>query len=323
MRLRLERPGVALLAFMVSFAVCIVAGQIAIRVVPALGAAQRRAATIRYPDSSWYFVANTGTQLDHYVLFHGFGSSMHAAREADIIVLGNSRTQFGLPSERLRVFEKRHGVKVFHLGLGFFEAYSFPLEIIRKFDLRPKLVIVNADGFFAEGESVLAKEVRETPRWKAAKTVYENLASSVVMPWLTAVFPLFVKPPLSSYVLRSSTHGSWRPVDWPHYDTPFRDTPLPFEVGNVLPGAQRFKAEMDRRGTQIILTCIPGEPEVCTPAVTVELAKALDVAAIVPWPRHLKIGDGSHLCPASGRRFARAFLDQLARSPELRAIARR
>src|SRR6185503_7630023 len=284
--LRLKRPGVALLAFTVSFAVCIVAGQIAIRVVPGLGAAQRRAATIRYPDSSWYLVANTGTQLDHYVLFHGFGSSMRAAREADIVVLGNSRTHFGLPSERLRVFEKRHGVKVLHLGLG----------------------------FFAEGESVLAKEVRETPRWKAAKTVYENLASSVVMPWLTAVFPLFVKPPLSSYVLRSSTHGSWRPVDWPHYDTPFRDTPLPFAVGDILPGAQRFKAEMDRRGTQIILTCIPGQPEDCTPAVTVELAKALDVAAIVPWPRHLKIGDGSHLCSASGRRFARAFLDQLARS---------
>jgi len=321
--LRLERPAAALAAFAAALAACIAAGQIAIRTVPGLAAAQRTAATIRYPDSTWYLAYNGGTQLDHYVLFHGFGESIRSARQADILILGNSRSQFGLPSEPLRAFERRHGVKIFHMGLGFVEAHSFPLEIIRKFDLRPKLVVVNADGFFADGESLMAREVRATPRWTAAKNVYENLASSVVMPWVSAVFPHFTAPPAKAYLLRSSVHGSWRPVGWPHHDTPFQNTPIPFRVAQMLPGAQRFKQEMDRRGTQIVLTCVPGWPEICNPDNTAKLAQALGVAAIVPWPSHLKLGDKSHLCPASGQRFANAFLHELGRSPALRSIARR
>jgi hypothetical protein len=143
------------------------------------------------------------------------------------------------------------------------------------------------------------------------------------MPWLTRVFPRFAAPPSKAYVLRSSTNGSWRPVDWPHHDTPFSDTPIPFKVDEMLPGGRIFKAEMDRRGTNVILTCFPGRPETCNPDNTRALARALGVEAIVPWPRGLKLGDKSHLCAPSAKRFARAFLHELGRSPELHAIASR
>ena len=43
------------------------------------------------------------------------------------------------------------------MGFGFREADRFPLAIIRKFDLRPRLVVVNADGFFGGGLSPWAE----------------------------------------------------------------------------------------------------------------------------------------------------------------------
>ena len=320
---RLPQRWKPLAAFSIAFAVWVAGTQIALRTVPALEQARRRAAAIEYPDSTWYLAFKDGPQLDHYVLFHGLGRSIESARAADILVLGSSRTQFGLPDAPLRAFERRHGVKIFHLGFGFSEPNAFPLEIIEKFDLRPKLVIVNADGFTTARESTMAAEVRSKSRWRAAMILFESFASSEVMPWLTTAIPRFVAPLPKPYLLRSTVTGSWRPVHWPHRDTPFSDNPFPVDLETWLPEARRFKEAMDRRGARIILTCIPANPELCNPERTRELARRLGVAAIVPWPPRLKMNDRYHLCQASGERFANAFLHELARSPELAAVTRR
>src|SRR5262245_47551800 len=112
--LRIRRPVSPLLVFASTLAALVAAGQVAVRSVGALGAARHAAPTVRYPDASWYLAFNGGTQLDHYVLFHGLGSSMRAAREADVLILGTSHSQFGFPSAPLRELEQRRGIKIFH-----------------------------------------------------------------------------------------------------------------------------------------------------------------------------------------------------------------
>jgi hypothetical protein len=290
-----------------------------VRHVTALGFADRRAPSVEYPDGSWY-PALQGE--DEYVLFHGVGPSIAHARRADIMILGNSRTQFAFPSPALRAFEARHGVLVFSMGFPFAESYLFPLQIIRKFDLRPRIVIVNVDGFFADDESPFARKVRTDGRWAAMRVLFESRVSALVAPLWSRVFPSFVEPPSSFYLLRSSTHGAWLPMNWPHRDKTCRE---PVDRGTLhrwRRSALLFKEEMARRRARIVLTCIPSTAAECTPEIARQIAALLHVAAVVPSVGALSTGDGSHLCPGSARRYARAFLADLEQLDEMRAISR-
>jgi hypothetical protein len=309
--------------FGATFLALTLGGKWAVQHVDALAYARDAASVVHYPDSSWYVAFDGGPQLDHYVLYYGLGQSIAHARAADILILGNSRVQFGFPDRVLRAFEARHGVSIFSMGFGFVEAHPFPLAIIRKFDLRPKLVLVNADGFFTDRESGFARAVRATGWWNAAKQVWEADASARALPVLTRVFPSLVARHAHPYLLRSSTTGAWLPMEWAHNDRPYVPSPFKEGIEPLLPAARRFQEEMRERGAAMVLTCVPAMYEWCTPTFVRALAARLGVPALLPRVEGLKLGDKSHLCPVSARRFSRAVLKELAATEEFRRLARR
>ena len=82
-------------------------------------------------------------------------------KRADVLFLGNSRLMFAARPGVFDAFFTERGLRYYVLGFGFREADRFPLAIIEKFDLRPRVVVVNADGFFQNHLSDFARTVIE------------------------------------------------------------------------------------------------------------------------------------------------------------------
>ena len=151
-----------------------------------------------------------------------------------MLFLGNSRLLFALRPEELRPFFAARGVRYYVMGFGLREADRFPLEIIRKFDLRPRLVVVNADGFFGGGLSEWAEVVnRDTPlaarklQWEAeAAHEARRVVHQLVPNW----FRLYGLPGLaqrrSFIAYRAREDGTWALSPWPEGTTGFDDPPF-------------------------------------------------------------------------------------------------
>jgi hypothetical protein len=74
-----------------------------------------------------------------------------------------------------------------------------------------------------------------------------------------------------------------------------------------IPDARQFKNEMDRRGTRMILTCIPPDPA----DDAEEVSRAIGVPAIVPRMSHMVTIDGSHLDDASAIAFTQELVKEI------------
>jgi hypothetical protein len=319
------RVGRAFAIFGATLLALVAGGAIGMRRVPALAFARRMTPVVAYPDPTWFLVLYAGgTQLDHTILWNGFGSSIAHARRADVLFLGNSRTQFALPDHELRAFEKRSGVSAFAMGLPFGERCGFPLRILERFDLRPRVVVANIDAFFGDVESGPATKVAAEGWWGGLRTIAEERLAEAVWPIASCVLPSFVTPRPAAFLLRSSTHGTWRPGAWPHlhYRAAYREAPSPGP--EELRIARRVRDTLARRGARLVLTCVPGVFGVsCSPETTRALADELGVDAVVPRVDSLETADIGHLCPLSGKRFGRALLRDLGALPVIRAVRHR
>lgn len=291
--------------------------------VPALRAAAAGLLDAERPgDDDHYLAGDIGGQVDHHVLFFGLDPDAHARlTAADVLFVGNSRLMFALRPAVLRPAFATLGQSYYALGFGFREADRFPLAIIRRFDLRPRVVVVNADGFFGGGLSAWAEVVnRDTPfaarklRWEADTAHEVRRAVHIVAPnWLA----LFGRPGLGHArelnMYRSRLDGTWQVSPWTESFSAFTPPPLdgpPLSRGEIA-AAQAFKAEMDARGTRIVLTRVPTPAPHggAGPARFAELLRAPLVTADAPG---LTSGDHSHLDPASAHDWSRAFVAALA-----------
>ena len=297
--------------------------------VPALAALRPGVeAGERPPDGDHYLANDIGGHVDHHVLYFGTDAEVVARlRAAEVLFLGNSRLMFALRPEVLRPFFAAQGRSYYVMGFGFREADRFPLAILRRFDLRPRLVVVNADGFFGGGLSPWAEQVmRDTPfaarkrQWEAEAAHEARRISHVVFPHWPSFFGL---PGLGTgrtfTAYRSRLDGTWAISPWPAATTPFVPTPL--EGAGVGRGEARdgdaFLAELQARGARLVLTRVP-TPVPMPGAGAAETARRLGVPLVVadiPGPMS---ADHSHLDEASAHDWTRAFLERLA--PELDAL---
>ncbi len=291
--------------------------------VPALRAAAAGLLAAEQPgDTDHYLAGDIGGQVDHHVLFFGLDADAQTRlKAADVLFVGNSRLMFALRPDVLRPGFAALGRSYYALGFGFREADRFPLAIIRRFDLRPRVVVVNADGFFGGGLSAWAEVVnRDTAfaarklRWEAETAHDVRRAVHIVAPnWLA----LFGRPGLGHArelnMYRSRIDGTWQMSPWPESRTTFQPPPLdgePLTRGEIA-AARAFKADMDARGTRIVLTRVP-TPEPHGGAGPARFADLLQVPLVVVETPGLTSGDRSHLDQASAHDWSRAFVAALA-----------
>jgi hypothetical protein len=291
-------------------------------IVAALSAsdAARRLDIVTYQEpadrETYYLAADRGGQVDHYVLYHGTDrEALERLRAAQVLFLGNSRLMFALDTGALRGFFTARGLTYYVLGFGHTEQDDFPARIIAKYNLRPTVVVVNADGFFWDGQSPWAGQVVRDSWFDAWKLQREAEATHWVRRRLHAVIPQYVdlSQGIREFIaFRSRLDGTWFvgndfdeefPFTWP----PAGDRHQPSR--RSLEAAETFKADLDARGARLILCLVPS-PLASMHRAQV-LAAHLGVPLVAPAVGQLTTVDRSHLTAASAWRFERAFLAAL------------
>ena len=71
----------------------------------------RRLPELQEPGDKTYFVLKTGQELSHLVFYYDIGRSIDSARQADILLVGNSRTQLGLDERFFAAEAESLGIK--------------------------------------------------------------------------------------------------------------------------------------------------------------------------------------------------------------------
>ncbi len=291
------------------------------------------------PEQQWYLAWEREiNHRDHYVLYYDIGVSIDHARRSDVLFLGNSRALFGLPHDVMAPFFQDVGLRYFNLAFGHGETNVFPMRIIQNFDLRPKIVVVNADRFFTGIPSEFAELVMPTygsqdshqasrnddtfpqrrPLWEEFKANLEVKTRFFVQDRLQAIFPYLIprgrRLSESPLLYRSSVHGSWSALNWPSRDLPIRNGNKKGDISaSEMEFARAFQMEMYRRNAFLVLMLVPANQVSALRAR--QLADVLNVPLIAPELDGLTTSDGSHLSPDSARRFASAFLEEFENLP--------
>lgn len=289
---------------------------------PELGGRVRNITRAERPSDDYYLAHDHGGHVDHHVLYFGTDAEALAhLRRADVLLLGNSRLMFAARPRVLDAFFESRGLRYYILGFGFREADRFPLAVIEKFDLRPRFVIVNADGFFANWLSDFARTViKDTTfgAWKfrqEAETAHEvrRAMHQLVPNWVDLLGrPGFARQ-RELVIYRSRTNGAWQLSPWEPGTMPVygRDPAEPALAPGEAEAARRFKAAMDRRGSSLVLTYVPTpRPLGGGPALQ---ADVLGVPLVWPEPSGLHSADGDHLDEPSAVAWTEAFVRELGR----------
>lgn len=258
-----------------------------------------------------------GGHLDHHVLFHGIDEvSLDALRRADVLLLGNSRLMFALRGDALRQYFHARGLRVFALGFGHLEQHEFPLALMQRHGVRPRLVVVNVDNFFGGVTSPWAQRVMRDSRFDAWKTAVEAQASHAVRRMLHHVVPHV--PDLwegerEFVIYRSRRDGSWFSATRFGRGSRLED----FQRGpdtlrpHNLQLAAEFKRQVEATGARLVFVLIPGRDVSLTHAQM--LADVLQVPLVAPEVAGLRTMDGSHLTDESAARYASVFFQHLDR----------
>ncbi len=271
------------------------------------------AAGLRYfrvpaPEGDFYPVS----ELDYYVLTRGLKGTEQRMRGADVLILGNSRVHFGLRAEdAVPAFAKRC-LDVYNLAFGAQDSAKFPLAILERFELRPKLIVVNADGFFGSKLTPLGKRALSMDDFVAFRSALEvewawyakKLVHAYVPHWPTVMTP-------NPWVLyRSVENGFWFIASVPAQRHPVTKTTT---VGAVreeaFQEAIELKRTLDAEGIELVFTLIP-----YSSAPTFEaraIAERIGVPLFAPELGGLMTVDQSHLDEASARRVTEAIFAEL------------
>lgn len=291
--------------------------------VPNISLAERPA------DPSYYLAHDRGGHLDHQVLYHGIDAEAIARlKAADVLFVGNSRLMFALRSEVLAPWAAAHGVAFYIFGFGYRDGDDWALELIRKHDLRPRVVVVNVDGFFARPMSSGAQRVRRDTLFGARKLRFEGELAHEARRYVHQVVPnwldLYGRPgfPFGSEFIayRSRRDGAWAVSPWPAAAMPaasvdFQVEPVGPRIGDA---ARAFKAELDARGSQMVLTYVPTPDD--SGGNPVAIGAMLGVPVVGRGVGGLTSHDGSHLSEESAIAWSRRLVEDLA--PHLPPVPR-
>ncbi len=265
-----------------------------------------------FPDQGHdaFFVTNGSEELSHIALYHEIGPSIEHARQADILLFGNSRQQTGLREEVINREARKLGLKTFTIATGHADKTRFALALIQKHDLKPRVVIASGGPFvFTEGLSPWAREVMAMSRWDAQKRFRERSVAWWVKSSLHRGLPrldFFNTGPTYPWIhYRSEETGWWRNAFEPPGRYPVSVQPERRSYQFTLPLARELKQELDQRGALLVLTIVPYLDT--RSGHLAYLSQELGVPYILPSFDGMQTADGTHLSRVSALRFSTEF----------------
>ncbi|MEM9305225.1 MAG: hypothetical protein AAGE01_24155, partial [Pseudomonadota bacterium] len=274
------------------------------------------------PGSDAFFAFTVDEDLSHVALFHDLAGTIDAARRAYILLIGNSRAQLGWREDVIQREAQALGLEVFNLAVGHGETAQFALDVIRRHDLRPRVMIVSGGPFiYSTDRSAWAETVQAMGGWEARKRFFENTAAwhiRAALHWFVPRLDYHGVPLTGGWVhYRSARTGWWRNALEPDNRYPVAFFAEPASHAEPLAFARMLQAEAGSRGAMLVLTMVPyGNTQSAHVRV---LADALGVPAIVPSFEGQETADGSHLHRDSAVRASREFWEAFVRHPVIRS----
>ena len=273
---------------------------------------------------------STGYDADHFLAYcdspkyasyeHGaflYGVEASAViniRHADVLFLGNSKMQAAFSTKMATDYFNSMNVRYFLMGFGYAEESKYTFAILKRWNIAPKVLVINADPFFSEWLSPPAREALEGRAeylWRLIlKAAFQRVHRTICFV-ASGVCPESVPA-----IFRSSKDGAWNwiglykadkavPVDRSAQlittETQFREAK---DIGEKFLNHLR----MDRRC--VVLTGAPNS-QLDSPAIAATVAASLNTESILPPSDGLATLDGAHLNPASAERWSGQFLEAL------------
>jgi hypothetical protein len=309
-----RRARAAIALGLVTFAICAVAGWGAWKLT-ALRRHTLDVATAAEPPSDHFLAHDRGGHVDHHMLLYGIDEEMlDNLKQADVLLVGNSRLMFALRGPALRQYFVTRGLRPFALGFGHEEQHRFPLEVMRRHGLRPKVVIANVDNFFGGITSSWGQRVLRDTTFEAWKVRGEANVSHLVRRTLHRVVPHV--PDLwdgerEFVIYRSERDGAWFIATRFGRGSRLQEFYRGHDIvrPHNLELALAFKEAVEASGARLVFTLVPGRDVSLTHAQM--LADMVGVPLVAPEVPDLRTMDGSHLTDESAARYASVFFQHL------------
>jgi hypothetical protein len=261
-----------------------------------------------------YCGATSYGDYDHGAMWFDLEPAANAAAaNAQVLFVGNSRTQFAFSSKATADWFSSLSQSYYLLGFSSYENYTFEAPLLHKLRPRAKVYVFNIDTFFEQSESRPGKTVmrdqsararyEEKRHWqgihKAACTAFKAVCGQQV-----AVF-------------RSRSVGAWLLTGEGQY----RSAPVSYSDDID----QNKVASYTALGRELLPSLAPDRA--CTiftivPSVNTDVGTAQAVAValgsnlVAPRLAGLMTFDGIHLDPESAQRWSAAFLEEAG--PQIR-----
>jgi hypothetical protein len=260
-----------------------------------------------------YCGATSYGDYDHGAIWFGLEPAANAAAaNAQVLFLGNSRTQFGFSSKATADWFSSLSQSYYLLGFSHFENYTFEAPLVRKLRPRAKVYVVNIDSFFERSETGPGKTVM---RDESARTRYEQKRQwQRIHKAICTNFRAVCGN--QEAIFRSRSAGAWLVTG-----NPFPSEPVSYDEDvdrNMLASytalGDEFLSSLSVDHACTILTIVPA---VKTPIGTAKaIAVALGLKLVAPRPAGLITFDQVHLDPESAQRWSAAFLEEAG--PQIR-----
>jgi hypothetical protein len=236
--------------------------------------------------------------------------------KADVVIIGNSRTQLSFASKAVDRYFQRKGLRYFILGSEG-SGFRFNMLMLERLNIRPKVLLVNNEIYFVDVLSDANKSVVLDPeRFAPMMSVFYH-TKKIVQPICTGA-----ATPLRDFYCSGDGKSNWRNpetgalyIDYKSYEKsglkriPVKDVPETrihyFDL--FMKNAKAFLASPSISGSCRINYIVPSLDS--SVDLARKMAQAMNTPFIFPPIRDYFSFDGSHLWPESSERWSAEFLE--------------
>jgi hypothetical protein len=246
-------------------------------------------------------------------------------RNAKVLFLGNSRAQYGFSTEAVKRFFADRSIPFYLMGFGYSDGVRFALDLIEKYDLKPRFLVIDTNPFFTSFLSVPARDtsadgrpewLRPLARFPAWSDYLTKKAFNALQPGICRLGPLVCSGKFPA-IYRSFQNGSWV------LDTfePDNAPAIPLNAKKLvhideqppaedLSNARRLFAVVGLPRDCIVLTTAPSNALDAEPYAT-EISRVLGLRLVLPQLGGMTSVDASHLTRSSAERWSTAIMQQI------------
>jgi hypothetical protein len=229
-----------------------------------------------------------------------------SAANAEVLFLGNSRSQFGFASDAMTQWFSVSAASYFLMGFAYWENYRFEAPLLQKIKPHAKVYVVNVDMFFENTENGPADSVMHDSqafgryrRKQLWQTAHRLLCSQIR--GICGNTQAFYRSTVTGAYTRS---GGWINQSAISYSSSVDQN----KVAEYRQRGAAFFASLPVNRQCVLLTLVPSTTTDVGTAKAV--AGAFGLTLIAPQISGLTTFDGSHLDRPSADRWSRAFLDE-------------